>query len=386
LPGTAVTARDELTGAWADWQDASLYRRWARANPGEAARLDAYRASGVPGSPPVLATATGRALVHEATAWLLTGAPAPPPDPDPLAPPPRPAFTPARRVVCGTQAEFLAAYAAIRPGDLLDVRGVQFSGQLNLHARLPDWAEIHFDAACRLVGPSAPDLLHAAWVKASHQRVYGGDLRSPRGTAVRFEDCDHVTWWDGYAHDNLRGGVFVTAVSRDNVGLDVHFRVVRGATSSEYDPHSTEPGSGTHAVYVGGRYQSAALTTRDSRFRFDVSDQPFGAAVQAGEQLDNCELWVRAHRVTMRSQVQYAGNALQMFGDLHDVDIRYVEGADLAGLVVQTGTPGGNDGLYTSASGIRVHRGVAVRTNQNPAWGTDPFRDHPAVTYLSTQP
>lgn len=45
---------------------ATLYRKWADANPREAKRYEAYAAAvldGTPADPPTLATATGRALV-----------------------------------------------------------------------------------------------------------------------------------------------------------------------------------------------------------------------------------------------------------------------------------------------------------------------------------
>ncbi len=48
---------------------ATLYATWAKANPGEALKLDLYLANG--GIPPVLVTATGRTLVLFAEAGLL---------------------------------------------------------------------------------------------------------------------------------------------------------------------------------------------------------------------------------------------------------------------------------------------------------------------------
>ncbi|MDR7492167.1 MAG: heparin lyase I family protein [Armatimonadota bacterium] len=56
-----------LDAAWAEWQRSRLYQRWRQANPGEAAKLEAYRAGG---PRPELATPAGRALVLETDAWL----------------------------------------------------------------------------------------------------------------------------------------------------------------------------------------------------------------------------------------------------------------------------------------------------------------------------
>ena len=75
-----MSVRSELDAAWVAWQQSELYKKWRRLNPGEAAKLDAYRAGGVR---PVLVTATGRALVAETAAWLLTAPVVEPPPPPP---------------------------------------------------------------------------------------------------------------------------------------------------------------------------------------------------------------------------------------------------------------------------------------------------------------
>lgn len=68
-----MTVRDYLDQEWKDWQAADLYGKWRKANPGEAALLDAYVAN--PAKRPVLATATGRALVDNCDAWYATWTP-----------------------------------------------------------------------------------------------------------------------------------------------------------------------------------------------------------------------------------------------------------------------------------------------------------------------
>ena len=64
-----MSAHQDLTQAWDEWKTATLFKTWARSNPGEAAKLEIYRAGG---PKPVLVTATGRALVAETSAWLDT--------------------------------------------------------------------------------------------------------------------------------------------------------------------------------------------------------------------------------------------------------------------------------------------------------------------------
>lgn len=78
-----MSVRAELDAAWQEWQAASLYQKWARSNPGELAKLEAYRAGG---PRPSLATATGRALVAETAAWLEAAVVVPAPPQNRLAP------------------------------------------------------------------------------------------------------------------------------------------------------------------------------------------------------------------------------------------------------------------------------------------------------------
>lgn len=65
-----------LSQSWATMQTASLYQRYKKQNPGEAARLEAYWANG--GTVPSISTAFGKALLLEAQAyWSLHVAPPP---------------------------------------------------------------------------------------------------------------------------------------------------------------------------------------------------------------------------------------------------------------------------------------------------------------------
>lgn len=80
-----MTVRGELDAAWRLWGQSTLFATWAKANPGEAKKLAAYRAGG---PRPALATAVGRALVAETAAWIAAAtAPAPDPAPDPTPAP-----------------------------------------------------------------------------------------------------------------------------------------------------------------------------------------------------------------------------------------------------------------------------------------------------------
>jgi hypothetical protein len=217
--------------------------------------------------------------------------------------------------------------------------------------------------------------LYCVFVRASYHRIGGSiEMTNPLGGGIRFEDCDHVVWHDPIIHDCMTGGLFVTSITRDNVALDVHARITRGGTSIKYDNHD-EKGTGIHGAYIGGRWQEIH-TTRDSVFRLDVDDQPYGAAVEVGEQCRDSVFYVRAKDVTFQAQMQVAGNALQLFGNLHNVTVPRVEGTNLAGRVVETGV-----GLYSSSSGIVVEHGRGTNTNLNPLLDDERYAPHPAVTY-----
>lgn len=87
-----MSVREELDAAWAEWLKPvgpsgkrSQGESWRVQNPGEWAALRAYR-DGIASGRPSLVTNTGRQMVAETAAWLLTAS-VPPPPPEPPPPP-----------------------------------------------------------------------------------------------------------------------------------------------------------------------------------------------------------------------------------------------------------------------------------------------------------
>jgi hypothetical protein len=66
-----LTTSELLYASWRAWQNATLYKTWAKANPGEDDKLRAFWNHGDDAgvTAPTLATATGKALVLEAQAY-----------------------------------------------------------------------------------------------------------------------------------------------------------------------------------------------------------------------------------------------------------------------------------------------------------------------------
>ena len=71
------------------------------------------------------------------------------------------------------------------------------------------------------------------------------------------------------------------------------------------------------------------------RFTFDVRDQAVGAAVQAGANLVDSDVAIRATRITRVAQSQVAGNALQLWGAVRSVRVRWLSATDVAGRGVE---------------------------------------------------
>jgi hypothetical protein len=388
--------REDLDAAWAKWQTAELYKKWRRSNPGEATKLDVYRAGGLR---PVLATATGAALVFETAAWIASGAPVVPPPSVPVFTGwdvgLRPAFSSVRTVVCTTRAQFSAAWADLRPGDKLDVRGVAFTGQTEFRKRLPDFAEIHLDAGCTF--RHTGDYL-AAWVPdSSHLRFYGGDISNTgnHGTGqtragLRVEASDNVTWWDFKIHDCEGGGLGVwesrtggpTAHHLDlrgeiwNCGLNYEPATATSPATASVDPHS-EKGTGIHGCYLG----ASNGWLEDSTFILKVHDQPTGAAIQHGPNTRRNVVELDARRITFPAQSQVAGCAFSVWrggvgpGQSVDNRVRWLYAEDCAGRAVEA-----DGGISTSTVlGYTVEYARKLRTNLdmpgNAPDPTDPYKN-----------
>lgn len=186
-----MTVRGDLDDAWRLWGQSTLYAAWAKANPGEAKKLAAYRAGG---PRPALATAVGRALVAETAAWIAA-APAAPPSPPPAGrfggniPKPFPEITGTPQV-CNTWAQLASA---------LDSGGV-------------------IETASPIVVPAG---VHNAPVRRPGTYVYGKGIRGGRflvnASNVRLRGMEI----SGSTYDGVKiaDGVDVTNVDLDGLHI-----------------------------------------------------------------------------------------------------------------------------------------------------------------------
>jgi hypothetical protein len=273
------------------------------------------------------------------------------------------AFTPARTIDVYSASAFATAWNDLQPGDEIDVHGVTFSGEQVFSKQLPDWAEVHFDAATKFLGPSSGNF-PAAWVKAcSHIRFYGGDLTSKTGSGILVYDSSYVTWWGFDIHDTANTGLFVQGINRVNDHLDLKGEISHWGLDPSLDPHA-EKGTGLH----GAQLSDANYGIRDSRIALYAHDGAAGAGVQAGgskstDVFQDNTLYLKCANLTMQATSQVAGNCLQLWGqNVTGNDVKYLEADNLQG------RPYDANGLYSgqSLATDTLDYGRATDTNLSP--------------------
>lgn len=279
----------------------------------------------------------------------------------------KPPFTASRTIRVHTAAAFWSAWASIRPGEEIDVRGVTFAGEAVFQKRLSGWAEVHFGRGTRFVGTpgmNAP----AAWIHdSSHIRFYGGTLTNPSGgTGITIYDSSYVTWWNFGIHDTANTGLLVQGIHQAVAHLDLKGSIARWGLNLALDPHS-EKGTGLHGANLG----DAVDGVKDSRFALDLHDSAVGSGVEAGGATSSDGFWrntlyLRCRNLRMHAVVLTAGNCLQVWGDnvVGNV-VAYIEATNIAG------RPYDASGMYDgqSLASDVVRYGRARRTNLNSRTG-----------------
>ena len=279
---------------------------------------------------------------------------------------PQLSFSAARTVGVADATALRNALAGLRAGDMVRATA-PFSvtgATLLIRAQLASLAVIDLHGVTIRTG-TAGSLEHAvAIVGAQNVWVTGGDVSTQGNVCLWFQDTVSVTWRDVDVHDCAGTGVMAQGITRAQTGLDIHARVWNAGTAyTRLDPHADQ-GTGVHGAYIGG-----ASYPTSGRFAFDVRDQAVGAAVQAGANLVDSDIWVRAARITRVASSQVAGNALQLWGAVRNVRVRWLAAQDLAGRGIET------DGL-TGGSGIVVDYARTDRARLSPEYGVSA-----AVTY-----
>lgn len=337
-------------------------------------------------SPPPATTTTVAPPPPPPVTTTTVAPPPPPPTTTTVAPPPAPApstpsgwdgvlsatslpgFSPTRTVTVTTPTELRIAIDNLRAGDLVKPSGPMTvtGATLWIDASLASLAVIDLRGVTIRAG-TAGSLEHAvAIVGAQNLRLLGGDVSTPGNVCLWLQDNSSVAWHDVDLHDCPGTGLMAQGTSRAQTGLDIRARIWNAGTDpGRLDPHAIK-GTGLHAAYIGG-----ASSPTSGRFILDVRDQATGAAVQAGANLTNSDLYIRATRITKVVSGHVAGNALQLWGGgLRSIRVRWIGGSELAGRVVET------DGITAGSSGIVVDYGRSGGTRLSPAFATNA-----AVTY-----
>jgi hypothetical protein len=269
-----------------------------------------------------------------------------------------PAFTPNR--VASTVSEFSTVMGSLKAGDVVEVKPMTLSGEIVFGQKLSAPAEIHFDAGVKFTGTAAGTQLPAVWIHGSNLQLYGGDVSGMGNDCVRVgagssdtSGPTNIRWWGATIHDCGGNGFSAQGSTYPNSGLDIAAEIWKAGQNLALDPH-VEKGTGLHGVYLGG-----GTAPTSGRFMFYVHDQPTGAALQAGANLQNADIWLRADRITFKStSVAGGGNALQLWGgNDKNITVHDLEADTLAGRVVETDslTAGtGNVVDYAHGSNVAV--------------------------------
>jgi hypothetical protein len=257
--------------------------------------------------------------------------------------------------------------STLRPGDVVEVKPMTITGEVSLDQRLLAPASVYFDPGVRFAGSPEGSNRPAIWLHASNLRLYGGEVSNVAQDCVRVQagSADtsgptNIRWWGLKIHDCAGTGFSVQGTNFPNTGLDIQADIWACGQNIDLDPHP-EKGTGLHGAYLGG-----GSTISSGTFVFYVHDQPTGAAVSVGANLENSRLWVEARRISFQAKYQVAGNAVQFWGDSNrNVTVEDIEASDLAGRVVETDGLSGGDGLT-----IERARGTEIRLSPAYALGS----------------
>jgi hypothetical protein len=293
-----------------------------------------------------------------------------------------PAWFAPNRVAC-TPAEFSSIIAALRPGDVVEVKPMTLSGEVVIDAKPSRGASIFFDSGVRFTGAAPGSLLPAVWLSGLNLNLYGGDISGLGNDCIRISARSgdktgptNLRWWGVKAHDCAGAGLSVFGDSLPNVNLDISAEVWNVGLDLSLDPHG-EKGAGIHGAYLGGG--NAATSGQFTIYTHDIWN--CSGDVQIGSMLQGARLWVRARNLLWRAGRETGGNAIQIWGDQNqNVTIQDVEAQNITGHVVQTGGMWQGDNLNIV---IRYGRGVA--TLLNPREGTEKYVPFPAVVYKNAR-
>lgn len=206
----------------------------------------------------------------------------------------------------------------------------------------------------------------AVWVYGSGGwRIWGGTITNPKGVGLLVYALPGPVTWTGFRVRDTGG----TSVAVLPVGGNIDRLTLKGTAGSAtanlaLDPHA-EKGTGIHAWNIADA--PGGLVQR-STFAADVVDQATGAGVEidTGHIGPGVNVYARARHLgfalpgtswTGAARIQTAGNVIQLWGASPKglLDLRYIEGADIEGrLVDTTGVSPGADLSQVRVGFVRV--------------------------------
>ncbi|HXH95963.1 MAG TPA: hypothetical protein VNH40_02025 [Gaiellaceae bacterium] len=271
-------------------------------------------------------------------------------------------------IVIHSAREFRLAMRAAKAGQTFEVlRNVRIDRTFAGWNRVIHGGVVNvvFDPGAGFVGSPKPD--HAAvFVRGSGGwRIWGGTITNLVGGGLRFYSLPGPFTWTGFVvGQTADSGVAVYPVGGDITHLTLVGRSGSSSQNLAFDPHQ-EKGTGLHAWNIAdanGGYVS------DSTFATSSVDQATGAAVEVRTDRigSNVVLYASARHLgfalrgtswTGDAQSQVAGNVVQLWdegGKAGSLDIRYAEGNDIQGRILDT------HGCSGDLSSVRLDYGRAA--------------------------
>jgi hypothetical protein len=273
-------------------------------------------------------------------------------------------------IVVSSAAQFASAMASATAGQTYDVLGtVKIPGEFMGWNRVVSGGVVNvvFEPGAGFTG-GAGTQLPAVWIKGSGGwRIWGGTVGNPTGVGILVYTMPGPFTWTGFSVGQTGG----TGVSVLPVGGNISNLTLAGVSGSSsqnlsYDPHS-EKGTGLHAWNLA---DATGGVLQNSTFACDVLNQATGAGVEIEtDRVSNVVVFARARNLgfplagttwTGDAKTQVAGNVIQLWGGTAPgtLDIRYAEGNDIQGRILET------NGVYSGADLSKV--GVAYGRATGP--------------------
>lgn len=259
-------------------------------------------------------------------------------------------------VTVSSASAFSAAVRRAKAGQTINVRAnVLIPGEFTGFDRVISGGtvDVVFQPGAGFTGNAGAGL-PAVWIRNSGGwRIWGGTIVNPSGDGLMFYTLPGPFTWTGFSVGQTAGaGVDVFPTGGDISGLTL--AGVAGSSSQDIDgdPHA-EKGTGIHAWNIADSPEGIVL---NSTFAADTLNQATGAAVEIEtDRVSNVVVYARAKHLgfalpgttwTGDAKQQGAGNVVQLWGGTPPgrLDIRYVEGNDIQGRILETaGLYGGAD-------------------------------------------